>query len=113
LDPDRPGSSLYTAQIHGTGADLLRSLETLPARSDEFLDKAKRELGQLEQNIVKLSGAIQADWPVGRRIRRGKTTGSSWRRSSWHLVRVANERRGMVPPGAQKEHLAFRASNQI
>jgi hypothetical protein len=63
LDPDRPGSSLYTAQIHGTGADLLRSLETLPARSGEFLDKAKSELAHLEENIVKLSGAIQTDWP--------------------------------------------------
>jgi hypothetical protein len=63
LDPDCPGSSLYTAQIHGTGADLLRSLETLPARSCEFLDKAKRELAQLEENIVRLAGAIKTDWP--------------------------------------------------
>jgi hypothetical protein len=41
----------------------LRSLETLPARSDEFLNKAKSELAGLDQNIVKLSGAIQTDWP--------------------------------------------------
>jgi hypothetical protein len=63
LDPDHPINSLYTAQIHGTGADMLRSLETLPARAGEFLDKEKRELVHLEENIAKLAGAIQTDWP--------------------------------------------------
>jgi hypothetical protein len=63
LDPDHPMNALYTAQMRGTGADLLRSLDTLPAKSGEFLDKAKSYLVQLEHNIVKLAGAIQTDWP--------------------------------------------------
>lgn len=64
LDPERPGGSLYAAEVHGTGADILRSLEALPARAREFLEQAKAELTRYEEDVAKLSGTIQPDWPA-------------------------------------------------
>jgi hypothetical protein len=64
LDPEGPAGSLYAAEVHGTGADILRSLEALPARAREFLEQAKAELAQCEEDATKLSGTIQTDWPV-------------------------------------------------
>jgi hypothetical protein len=63
LDPEQPGGSLYTAEVHGTGADILHSLKALPARARESLDQAKTDLARLEQDLAKLCGTIQTDWP--------------------------------------------------